>query len=1045
MKRLSILSLMALALFSCAKQETLDDAVVGGKGATIVEASFSDEGTLDAEPAKTSLGELTAGNRPVYWSEGDQICINGSVSEALSGVGEAQSSATFSFNEVLTYPYKTIYPASAWTSSGSITMPAVQTWAEGTFATGIAPAAAYLESAGALQMSNLCGVLKVKLLQKDGGDAHKIARVEFSGNNGEQVSGTFGVDYTMPVMLPATATDPADRVVAVSMNRTLSTSVPTEVYIVVPARTYSNGFTLTIVDENGHTMTSVNNASVTIEKGQILSKTTALVFEPTATVILIDTPAKLNAFTTAFNSGEYDSDVNVKLTADLTYDAETSAAFRTIGNDSYTFSGVFDGGGYTIDGLTTANALFYVPTDATIKNVVYGANCQITHPATQGGHWAVIGRVLKGTTVIKDCVVNSDLTLYYTASLTGESGVGMVAGVMDDNTSVQNCTVNGDINYVNDGQCMLYAQDIGGVVGLARAAGCSIVGCTMNGSLNFEAQAGQTATSSTTSDLYVGVGGVIGKCNNSNILVSNCKMNGDILWQDYLLSLGLGGICGWATCTMENCTVTRNMTVYVPCESTSSVKYVRAFYGGVAGRMQGPMTGCHNTASNTMSIDDSHNSCCVGGLIGKAFSPTVITNCSNSSAIMQNTVASNDMQVGGIVGSFYTGSIVSASNTGAVTVKTPKPVSTSQVDVGGICGQIATAIDGGSISGNRSAIHNSGQITADLQEECIGYGFVNIGGVVGRINSASGNVSNVTNSGLVHVDVNKGDGTLGFKNMHQGGIIGRVNAAATVSGCVNTAMTRCWGGKGANTARTLFMGGIVGSIVNTNLDGGFAATISDCHNYGKMTCTNYNTSYPNGTHKLGNCIGGIVGLSRGSTVDNRASVTDCTHSLSSGQRIGDSNFDSTYRGYIAGICGYAYNTNLTNCTNSAYMKNSDSCGERVSGIVGMTTACTVDGCVLDADIEGGTIAGICSAANNAATIIQNCRVIATLKTAKAAACGALVHNTASGLQLLNNGIKGSGTGTAGTVNWTDPAQINVYCSPVSQTNPTFSGNYIIED
>ena len=411
---------------------------------------------------------------------------------------------------------------------------------------------------------------------------------------------------------------------------------------------------------------------------------------------------------------------------------------------------------------------------------------------------------------------------------------------------------------------------------------------------------------------------------------------------------------------------------------------------------------------------------------------------------MQNTVASNDMQVGGIVGSFYTGSIVSATNTGAVTVKTPKPVSTSQVDVGGICGQIATAIDGGSISGNRSAIHNSGQITADLQEECIGYGFVNIGGVVGRINSASGNVSNVTNSGLVHVDVNKGNGTLAFKNMHEGGIIGRVAAAVTVSGCINTAVTRCWGGKGQNNSRTLFMGGIVGSFL-ANMSTGVAATLSDCHNYGVITNTNHNPQYPRTQLDQGNYVGGIIGLCRGASADNRAVVTGCTHILANGQRIGDSVYDSTYRGYIAGICGFGVNANLTNCTNRAYMKNSGSCAERVSGIVGITAACTVDSCVLDADIEGGVIAGVCSAANNATTIIQNCRVIATLSTTKAAACGALVHNTESGLQLLNNGIKGSGTGTAGTVAWTDESQINVYCSPVSQTKPTMSGNYIIAD
>lgn len=1034
MKKITVFSLAALILFSCAKQE-MDVADNAVKGVTYVSAQFEDN------QAKTSLGDLSEGTRPVYWSNGDQLCINGVTSVALEGVASEQASATFRFNEVLSYPYKVVYPASAWVSSGKVQLPATQAWAEGTFADNVAPAIAYLESAGTLTLSNMCSILKVKLLAADGGDSDKIVSVAFKGNDEEQVSGEFGVDYTMPVMLPGTSTAAADKVVSVTMDQALSTTEPVEVYIVVPARTYAKGFTLTIRDENGHVMESVNNTSVTFERGKIRSKATPIEFVPTATVIIIDTPSSLNAFAAAFNQGNIAEDVNVKVVADLNYDAETSAGYKTIGNENYNFKGVFDGGGYTIGGLTTDKALFYIPEDATIKNVVFGADCTITHPASLGGNWGIIARVPKGNTVIEDCVVDCDLTLYYSSSASSETGIGMVAGRLDGNTSVQGCTVNGDINYVNDGQCMPKAQNVGGVVGYALAGTSSISGCTMNGALNFAAQTGQTATSSTSTDLYIGFGGIVGKSIGS---VSGCEMNGDILWEDYLLSIGLGGICGWGTGSFTDCTVTRNMTVNVPCESTSDIKYVRAFYGGVVGRLQGAMTNCHNTAANVMSIDDSHNSCCVGGLVGKTFSPSVITDCSNSSPIMQNTVAANDMQVGGIVGSFYAGTMVSAVNSGAVTVKTPKAVSTSQIDVGGICGQITAGIDGGAFSGNVSAIHNSGQITADLQEECIGYGWLNIGGVVGRANAATSSVQRVTNAGRVHVDVNKGDGTLAFKNLHEGGIVGRVAEAATVSGCINTAETRCWGGKGYCKTRTLFMGGIVGSVLKT-LSAGASATISDCHNYGKITSTNYASDYPNGAHNQGNCIGGIVGLCRGAAASDRALVTGCTHSLTNGQRIGDSNYDSTYRGYIAGICGYAYNANLTNCTNSAYMKNNAANAERVSGIVGMTATCTIDGCVLDADIENGVIAGICSAANNAATIIQNCRVIATLTTVKAAACGALVHNTTAGLQLLNNGIKGSGTGTAGTVDWTDESQIAVYCSPVSQTNPTMSGNYIIAD
>ena len=1041
MKKYLMISLAAMAILACSKQEVETSESLSPAGLTQVEAVWS-------EGFKTTLGELTAGVRPLYWSEGDQLCINGSVSEALSGVTAEQTSATFSFNQALSYPYKALYPASFYAASGKVTLPTTQPWAEGTFASGVAPAAAYLTSSGSLSLTNLCGVLKIKLLAKEGGDTDKISRVEFRGNADEKVSGDFGLDYTMPVIIAASATEPSDKAVTVTMDNTLSTSQVTEVYIVVPARTYASGFTLTIQDEKGHVMTSVNNASVTFEQGQILSKATPLVFEPTATVIVIDTPDKLRAFATAFNNGEYDADVHVKVTENLVYDETSSAGFTTIGNDTYKFAGVFDGGGYSISGLTTEKALFHIPVDATIKNLVFDASCTVTHPASSGGNWGLIARVAQGSTVIKDCAVNSDLCLYYTASPgTSETGIGMVAGRLDGNASVQDCTVNGSINYVNDGQCMQKAQDVGGFVGYTKDATTSVVGCTMNGALNFAAQAGQTATSSTSTDLFIGFGGIVGKSVGS---ISGCTMNGDILWEDYLLSICLGGISGWANGPVTDCTVTRNMTVNVPCTSTTDVKYVRAFYGGIAGRLAAAMTNCHNTSSNVLSVDDSHNSTCAGGLVGKAFSPAVFTNCTNSSPVRQNTVASGDMQVGGICGNLYTGVIESVSNYGKVTVKTPKPVSSSQIDVGGICGLISSPVDGGTVSGNISAIHNAAEVTAELTEDCVGFGWVNLGGVFGRVNGPAtagvpANVTNVTNAGRVFADLNTGNGTMQFKNVHEGGIIGRVQAAVTVSGCINTAETRCWGGKARCDSRTLFMGGIVGSILANLTPTGVAATISNCHNYGRINNTNFSATWPNSAHTQGNCIGGIIGLARGASTSSRAVVVDCTHRLANGQRIGDSTYDSTYRGYIAGICGFAYNANLTRCTNYTYIKNDAACGERVSGIAGMMTNATADSCVLEADIENGTLAGICSAANNSATIIQNCRVNATLKTSKAAVCGALVHSVSANLQLLNNGIKGSGIGTAGTVAWTDESQIAVYCSPVDQSSPSMSGNYIISE
>ena len=1038
MKRNLLCLLASVFAFSCTMQEgPVNDELSNKQGVTFVSASLD-------ENVKTTLGALVGDKRSVYWSNGDVLNINGASSEALTDVQEQQGTATFKFNEELSYPYKAIYPASIYKSENTVTLPARQAWANGTFATNTAPAAAYMTMPGNLALKNLCGVVKFKLLQQSGGDTDKIASVAFKSNNNEKVSGDFSIDYNKLAIEEANSTLLAEQTVTVTVNQGLSTSQALEVYVVVPAREYTKGFTLTIIDQNGHTMEVAKASSINVVAGQILSMSTPVEFEPTFTSIIIDTPSKLNAFAKAFNNGEYDVDVDVKVISDLEYDATTSADFTTIGNGTYVYAGVFDGGGYSIKGLTTGNSLFYLPNGATIKNVVYDQSCVITHPASLGGNWGILGRAFQGSTKAENCVINCDVKLYYSNVASAETGLGVITGRLDHEASIENCVVNGDINYVNNGQSMPKAQNIGGLVGWLNGVGTRVTNSSMNGNLNFPAQSGQTATSSTSADLYIGVGGIAGKAIGSeNVLIKNCQMNGDIIWGDYLLSISLGGICGWATCDIDSCTVNRNMTVNVPCVSATGVSYVRAFYGGIAGRLQGVVSNCKNASNNDMVVNDSHNSVCVGGIAGKMFEPANIINCSNSSNIKQTaTTASGDMQFGGIAGNMEKNTtITSAINSGMIEVKCPKPVNSSNLDVGGIVGKTRSAISGGTVSDKVSAVHNKGQIRAVLVKECVNFGFLNIGGVAGR---SEANLTNLTNAGLVHVDCNAENGTLNIFGVHEGGIVGRVTADITVSGCVNNAETRYYGGAASNLNRTCIMGGIVGSTIagitySTWTVTGTKAIIDNCHNYGKMTSTNFNTNYPQANMQKGNYIGGIVGALKGVDTNNRATVSNCTRSLANGQRIGDANFDSGYRGYISGIAGGSWSANITKCTNSAYMKNNAANAERVSGIVGIAADTTIDGCVLDADIENGAcLAGICSGANSATLIIKNCKVNATLKSAKGTTCAAIAHNIETGLQILNCQIKGGYETASGSATWTG-AEGDFYIAKSGKT-VTFTGN-----
>ena len=81
----------ALFAFSCVTDATEDLGVNVGGQTTL---------TLSLEDAsKTQLGEKVDGVYHLYWSEGDQISVNGVPSVALTAGGSAE--ATFSFNGTL--------------------------------------------------------------------------------------------------------------------------------------------------------------------------------------------------------------------------------------------------------------------------------------------------------------------------------------------------------------------------------------------------------------------------------------------------------------------------------------------------------------------------------------------------------------------------------------------------------------------------------------------------------------------------------------------------------------------------------------------------------------------------------------------------------------------------------------------------------------------------------------------------------------------------------------------------------------------------------
>ena len=103
MKHLTKLLVVAVALFaySCAT-DTTEEIGVNADGQTLI--------TISLEDSRTQLGELAGETYPLYWSEGDQISVNGVASAPLTASQAGKTSATFAVDGVHT-SLNVAYPA----------------------------------------------------------------------------------------------------------------------------------------------------------------------------------------------------------------------------------------------------------------------------------------------------------------------------------------------------------------------------------------------------------------------------------------------------------------------------------------------------------------------------------------------------------------------------------------------------------------------------------------------------------------------------------------------------------------------------------------------------------------------------------------------------------------------------------------------------------------------------------------------------------------------------------------------------------------------
>lgn len=267
MKRLINIPLaIAVVMLAISCSATQEDVCLSNEKSSLV---------VDLGNSRITLGEKQSdGSIPLRWSEGDCIAANGKSSSAAQIDLERIGVATFNFSEKLTYPCNLLYPASFYKNATTITLPSVQKYSSKGLAANTLPMASCITSIDEVPiLKHLVGIVHLQIKAAEDAatdDLYPIRKITFEGGEKEQMCGDFEIDYENNTLTPISSQD-GKKITVDMMNTSLSTAEITNVYIVVPAREYSSGYKVTIVNNLGATMYKTKSSSQTIHCGEVVT------------------------------------------------------------------------------------------------------------------------------------------------------------------------------------------------------------------------------------------------------------------------------------------------------------------------------------------------------------------------------------------------------------------------------------------------------------------------------------------------------------------------------------------------------------------------------------------------------------------------------------------------------------------------------------------------------------------------------------------------------------------------------------------------------
>ena len=984
---MAALSLIAAA--ACTKNEFDSQNVQNNEGRTVLTVELPGE-------TKTILGDAQGDVRPVLWSKGDQISVNGVASQALNIESNA-ASADFTLNAELTAPYSIIYPATMVKDGSSvITLPSQQKATSGdNIISGSLPMAGYSNTLSA-KMGQLCGILGIHL--KAGSQTGLIRYIEVTATGGEPVSGDFSVDCQYCKL---SSEAQGVNVIRMEVQKALSTESASAFNVILPAGVYSQGFSVKVVDENGQAMIRNIGGSLELEAGKLMLMP-ELTFVPNGEEkgVEIATPEEWNSFATAYNAGKYPDSQIATITADLDFSSVSADKFVTLGlrdgakqspnGPAKYFAGTLNGNGKKIINLKSD-----VPF---IQAIGTGA-------------------------LVQD--INIDETCSFTPWYGGEKQLefGSLIGYCSEGT-VKNCTSAASITV---SQCNAVANKvplyIGGLIGRNRAA--SISGCTSSATIVSDATYVTDATAKTS--LYIG--GFTGYCSNPDGVLERCTNTGNISVASTALNIYVGGICAKTSAgTIKGCINSGAITVSTGRTSGDPCKFI--YLGGLfsvvdASGDEQYLKVIECSDSGDITSNSNVKQLIAGGIAAQlSTNKAEFTNTTNAGNIT-TTAALRNLFCGGLFGRISATQTLNLSGepfTGTINIGTTESNDYTQLYCGGLIGQTTENITIGGDVICKSNITYDISAVANIAEESF------FGGIVGCAYGAPISISRMKTAGSITIQSPSGK-AMQHKLSGFGGIIGGATKGATISDCSSAVYVKMTAQTSKTNSYTIHFGGIAGRLYGGNVE------IKHCTNSGRQQNNHYNNNIWSKNYS-GNVTGGIVGSIGYSTGDTEYSaiINDC-HNTGSVY---------AYRGAVGGIAGYLSNGTVMNCSSEENITRSAPGG----GIVGVASNCKVSSCYVKSDItsaDGGSAyadaGGIIGEAVSSS--VDGCRYYGTISENSKPITGNRVFG---GIIGKADGASSAGVttncGFGGTINGTPVTTDNLSTCAIGSTTGTRGTFYL---